>query len=156
MKQRQRFLHITQDHLSSILLARNLIGGQVANTGPRIPLPQKLEITKKMYADRLRYHFEAEELILFPAMKKSSDANRRMLDELIAEHEQIRAIASTLYTPISIHKTLHDFGYMLELHIIHEEKFFQQHIIPNLPEDVLKDLEEGIERYFSDSSTPKR
>jgi hemerythrin-like domain-containing protein len=73
------------------------------------------------FEQEIRYHFEAEERHLFPAAQQFPDL-RSLVDELLAEHAQLRdyfcrSRASTLNAP-----ELRSFAETLSLHIRKEER----------------------------------
>ncbi len=155
-KQQQRFLILAQDHFSSLLLARNLMLGNSKSNGPIISFKQKVELTKKMFDERLIIHFKAEEKIIFPIVKQYAMHLESEINEFIEDHYRIEDIIESLSSTISIRRRLHDFGQSLEAHILHEEKVINQQLLVILPPDIFDSLELELNNYYESLISPKK
>jgi len=74
------------------------------------------------YRADLIAHFRAEEEILFPLMRTIAAANAALLDELIAQHDEITQSIGPLEAGTGLSKLLFDIGDLLERHIRKEER----------------------------------
>ena len=91
----------------------------------------------------LTAHFEAEEQVLFPAMKSFTGA-KELLTELVSEHRELRRIASRLVGSkvAGLKAALGQFADLLESHIRKEER----QLFPLYEEQVSRDVDTEVER----------
>jgi hemerythrin-like domain-containing protein len=84
-------------------------------------------------------HFDIEERILFPEVRKVEEGDWSILDELISEHRRLSALVEALRsTPTR--ELLEQFTVLLRSHIRREENELFQAIQAQMPADVLQAL----------------
>ena len=76
----------------------------------------------EFYKNNLGHHFDAEEKILFPAMRTAAPASAALVDVLTQDHHRIRELLPKLELKVGLAKLLFDLGDLLERHIRKEER----------------------------------
>jgi len=76
----------------------------------------------EFYKNNLAHHFDAEEKVLFPAMRTVTPASAALIDTLMQDHQQIRQLLPKLELKVGLAKLLFDLGDLLERHIRKEER----------------------------------
>jgi hemerythrin-like domain-containing protein len=118
----------------------------------RLATPKELRAWQSEIAQHfeqeIRYHFDAEERHLFPAARQFSDLNA-LVDELFAEHAQLRnffsrALASELNAP-----ELRSFAELLSSHIRKEERQLFEGMQEKLGPEVLAQIGAKIDETLS-------
>src|SRR5215471_7746215 len=101
--------------------------------------------TLRFFEGDLTQHFEAEESVLFPAMREIPTAVS-LIDELIGEHREIEALIRRLQTEDvrGLAQLLKDFALLLEAHIRKEERLlfpiYEQEISPAVAERIEREI----------------
>jgi len=145
---------LSHDHHHGLALAlrcRKQALGQIKPMGPE-GLRERAKEIEAFFAENLARHFKAEEKVLFPFMRSSIPQSGSLIDELLREHEQIRAVAHRLEGEKGPAKILFDLGDLLERHIRREER----ELFPLFESEVTtaetEGLKERIEAILSDRS----
>ena len=123
-KRHPTLIPLCQDHYHGLALAircRKQALGQL-NPGHPQGIKERAEEVKFFFLKRLRLHFKAEEVVLFPLIGSHSSDARRISAELLHEHEQIRREITSLDKEPESPKALFDLGDLLERHIYREER----------------------------------
>ncbi|MFQ5917281.1 MAG: hemerythrin domain-containing protein [Candidatus Binatia bacterium] len=135
-KRHPTLIPLCQDHHYGLALAircRKQALGQL-NPGNTRGIKERAEEVKDFFLKKLRPHFEAEEVVLFPLIGSQSSDAKRMVTDLFHEHEQIRRETIRLRQEPESSKTLFDLGDLLERHIRREERelfpLFEQLVPP--------------------------
>ena len=126
MKRHPGLAPLSREHHDGLLLAARLQQGRNAllrlwSHDPR----WQAEFVVKFFEDHLAAHFATEEEIMFPP-GAGLPGLRPVVEELLAEHEEMRAIVSILREPDEkkLECSLARFGQVLEHHIRTEERVF--------------------------------
>ena len=115
---------LSHDHHHGLALAlrcRKQALGQLKPMGA-VGLAERAEDFLSLYKSNLARHFEAEEEVLFPAMRAAVPASAALVDALVQEHQQIRQALPQLELEKRLAKTIFDLGDLLERHIRKEER----------------------------------
>ena len=92
-------------------------------------LAEQLRRTREFFDDDLKPHFQAEEEVVFPALKAATEEANAALAQLSDEHRQLRDMAATLDASAA---PLRAFAELLERHIRFEERqlfpIYQRHV----------------------------
>lgn len=125
---------LSQDHHHGLALAlrcRKQALGQIKPMGLK-GLKERAQELRDFFADNLVVHFRAEEEVLFPQMRALVPESEAILEQLIRDHQQIRAAIPRLEGEAGLGKLVFDLGDLLERHIRKEERelfpLFEQHI----------------------------
>lgn len=126
-------IQLSHDHHHGLALAlrcRKQALGRLKPMGSQ-GLKERAEEFTAFFGKNLERHFDAEETVLFPFMRASIAEAAPLIDELLREHEQLRAFSSKLAAENGLSKTLFDAGDLLERHIRREERelfpLFEKH-----------------------------
>ncbi len=117
-------IRLSHDHHHGLALAlrcRKQSLGQLKPLGSAGLHKRAAEVIE-LYQTQLLTHFRAEEEILFPLMRESVPESAAVVDELLAQHEQLRQMLSQLEVDSGLAKTIFDLGDLLERHIRKEER----------------------------------
>jgi iron-sulfur cluster repair protein YtfE (RIC family) len=124
---------LSHDHHHALALAlrcRKQALGQLKPMGAE-GLRERAREFSDFFACNLIAHFRAEEEVLFPYLREVAPGSGPMTDELIKDHEQIRAAVPQLQTGPALAKLIFDLGDLLERHIRKEERelfpLFERH-----------------------------
>lgn len=123
------------------MLAQLIKKGAPEYTGLPTDLAGKVNHVKVSWEKELKLHFENEEKILLPLIKGKSDEMDMLIQEILADHEQIKSLVFQLDTSNEKEKVLNELGVLLELHIRKEERKLFKKIQDLLPETL--DMLEG-------------
>ena len=113
---------------------------QSAQAPSASPLPEQAALARKaadLFEIEIKNHFDVEERILFPAIRKHLGAVP-LVDELVGEHRHLEALVARLP------ETLAEFGSTLSAHIRKEERDLFEDIQKRLPAETLEQLKEKI------------
>ena len=104
----------------------------------------------------LTAHFEAEEQVLFPAMRSFTGA-KELLTELVSEHRELRRIASRLVGSkvAGLKAALGEFADLLESHIRKEERQLFPLYEKQISRDVDTKVERAIRNVIGDAMQPR-
>jgi len=137
-KRHPSLIPLSHDHHHGLVLAFRLREGLPRNRKPSDSPREQAEDTVRFFHDNLVAHFQAEEEVLFPAIRTHVPQAIVLLDTLIAEHttisssvEQLSRIASN---DLSLPAFLKSFGDVLERHIRCEERELFPLYEVNIPE----------------------
>ena len=121
MKRHQSLIPLSREHHAALVLARLLQTGAPAYKGMPSDPEGKLAYAFKFYENELTSHFAREEEIfqLVTGIDGSLDV---MLQEIIAEHQEIHDLFSLVKKNIDLVKHLDSIGKLLESHIRKEER----------------------------------
>lgn len=115
---------LSHDHHYGLALAlrcRKQALGQIKPMGPE-GLRQRAREFREFFSSKLVLHFRAEEEVLFPFLRSRAPESHAIIDELTADHEQIRRANVQLEGETDLGKVLFDLGDLLERHIRKEER----------------------------------
>lgn len=108
---------------------------------------------EQLFQNEIRYHFEAEEKVLFPAARRQGSL-RILVDELLAEHVRLRALAQRALARSLDAAGLQQFADTLAPHIRKEERQLFEQCQALLPASELERLGGALEQYFQSSGMP--
>lgn len=138
---------LSHDHHHGLALAlrcRKQALGRLKPVGLQ-GLKQCAEEFTAFFGKNLERHFNAEETVLFPFMRASIADAAPLIDELLRDHEQLRALSSKLAAEDGLAKKLFDAGDLLERHIRREERelfpLFEKEAAPSGAEAVKSRIE---------------
>ena len=121
------------------------------------PAPPQLEVwqaeIEQLFQSEIRYHFEAEEKVLFPAARRQPSL-RILVDELLAEHVRLRALAQRAAARSLDAAGLQRFADTLSAHIRKEERHLFEPCQALLPAGEMGRLGDALEAYFQGSGMP--
>jgi len=115
---------LSHDHHHGLALAlrcRKQALGRLKPTGVA-GLAERAREFLEFYNENLARHFEAEEKLLFPAMRREAPASAALVEALTQDHHQIRQLLPKLELKGGLAKALFDLGDLLERHIRKEER----------------------------------
>ncbi len=115
---------LSHDHHHGLALAlrcRKQALGQLKPMGPE-GLRARAEEFVHFFSTSLAPHFRAEEEIVFPLINAVSAEGKTLIERLVQEHGQIRAMITRLEAGHGLGKLLFDAGDLLERHIRCEER----------------------------------
>jgi iron-sulfur cluster repair protein YtfE (RIC family) len=98
---------------------------------------------KEIFANELNFHFAAEEQVLFAEMERHL-GKLHIVDELVAEHQELRKLAAQFQTSPSFYR-LSSFAELLEAHIRKEERVLFTEFESRMPEEEARRLQPLIE-----------
>ena len=108
-------------------------------------LRKRAEELHQYVTHHLLCHFQAEEEVLFPAVRKCAPQCDALVESLLQDHREIRARVTQLADEGLLDKSLFDLGDLLERHIRREERelfpVFESEVGPTEAERVGKDME---------------
>jgi len=107
---------LSREHHDGLLLAWRLRTGDLSSREPSL----KARHAAAFFESRLVAHFDAEERVLFAAVRGALGENASLLDELIAEHRTMAAQAAKLRGGAT--NEVAPFCDLLERHIRTEER----------------------------------
>lgn len=82
----------------------------------------RAEECRDFYRNNLVGHFQAEEEVLFPALREAVPHCAALIEELLSEHERLHRLVPQLEAAIGLAKAIFDLGDLLEAHIRKEER----------------------------------
>ena len=125
---------LSHDHHHGLALAlrcRKQALGQLKPMGVK-GLKERAGEFREFFANQLVPHFRAEEEVLFPQMRALVPGSEAIIEQLICDHQQIRAAIPQLERDVGLGKLVFDLGDLLERHIRKEERelfpLFEQHV----------------------------
>ena len=124
MKRHPSLVPLSHDHHHGLALAVRCRKQALGQLDPRTKgnKEQQIQEVSRFFTDNLLRHFEAEEKILFPCMLSRCPETTTLVEELRAEHEEIRSAVKLLGQGTHQSKALFDVGDLLERHIHREER----------------------------------
>jgi hemerythrin-like domain-containing protein len=142
---------LSHDHHHGLALAlrcRKQALGQIKPTGAA-GLRERAREFLSFYTDHLSAHFHAEEEVLFPLIGSAAPGSSTIINELVRDHEQIRAAVTQLENGNGLAKLIFDLGDLLERHIRKEERelfpLFDRHMKTAEAEAAGRDIKKILE-----------
>ena len=142
---------LSQDHHHGLALAlrcRKQALGQMKPMGAD-GLRERAKEFLDFYTSSLVPHFQAEEEILFPLLRRAVPGSTEMIDELVRNHTEIRQAIPRLEAGAGLAKLIFDLGDLLERHIRKEERelfpLFEQHVEGAKSVDAGKEIKKVLE-----------
>ncbi len=124
---------LSHDHHHGLALAlrcRKQALGQIKPMGAE-GLWLRAREFRDFFIKNLTNHFRAEEETLFPALQRAVPDSQPIIEQLVLEHQEIRAAMPNLKSEAGLGKVIFDLGDLLERHIRKEERelfpLFEQH-----------------------------
>jgi hemerythrin-like domain-containing protein len=125
-KRHPSLIPLSHDHHHGLVLAFRLREGLPRNHKPSDSPREQAEDAVRFFHDNLVAHFQAEEKVLFPAIRACVSQAIPLLDSLITEHATMRngveQLSQTAPDDPSLLVLLKSFGDVLERHIRCEER----------------------------------
>ena len=114
---------LSREHQYALLLCLRIHRGLIEHGADSAWLQTKANHAISFFDEELTVHFQAEEEVLFPAMRELSGAPP-IIDQLLAEHSAIRLLINELrdIDAVSIASRIKEFADSLEAHIRKEER----------------------------------
>ena len=109
---------------------------------------------EQIFRDEIRYHFEAEEKLLFPAARRQAGL-RILVDELLAEHVRLRDLAQQAAARSLGAEGLQRFAESLSAHIRKEERQLFESCQAQVPAAEMERLGAAMDDYFQSSGMPE-
>ena len=109
---------------------------------------------EQLFQSEIRYHFEAEEKLLFPVARRQAGL-RILVDELLAEHVRLRALVQQAAARSLDAAGLGRFAEILSGHIRKEERHLFEPCQTLVPADELERVGAAMEEYFQGSGMPE-
>jgi hemerythrin-like domain-containing protein len=124
MTRHPSLIPLSHDHHHGLALAlrcRKQALGQLKPLGAE-GLRERAREVREFFATKLVLHFRAEEEVLFPYLRSLAPECHAIIEQLTADHEDIRRANVELEREMSLGKVLFDLGDLLERHIRKEER----------------------------------
>jgi len=144
MKRHPALHPLSHDHHQGLILAQQLKKGAPQYKGMPSTLEDKKEYTLSFYKTELVKHFQDEENILFPAVKKKNAEVDRLIAEIISEHRKMESLVSELGKTKHLENVLDELGKLLEKHIRKEERELFVEIESVLNDKELNDISQKL------------
>lgn len=142
MKRHQSLYPFSHHHHKALLLAQVLI----KNAPPFKYLPntpdKKKEYLLKEHLELLKYHFDAEEKLLFPFVQKITSEINITIEQVLSEHKLIFDLIQRVKENVDLENTLDLLGRTLKEHIRLEERILFEKIQESLTAAELAQLKE--------------
>jgi len=108
------------------------------------------------YESDLANHFDAEEQVLFPFIDRHVPSAVPLKNELIAEHREFAQYVEGFRhpSPDTLEARLREFGEKLELHIRKEDRKLFPLFEEKAPAEIMKQVEQGIQRFYEERRPP--
>jgi len=140
MKRDANLIPLSRQHFRALVLCMRIH----RKRAPRSVLQQEM---LALYADDVRFHFQAEEKYLFPAARRLP-AVAALVRELLAEHKKLgRAFAAARRRTLK-GTELTRFADLLEAHIRKEERRLFEQCQKRMSEEELGEIGTRMEKYF--------
>ena len=108
---------------------------------------------ERLFRDEIRYHFESEEMVLFPTAERAGSLGP-LVDELRVEHGLLRKYADAAAKRALTMAELQSFVESLSAHIRKEERQLFEELQKLLSADDLVRLGSALDAYFRHSGMP--
>jgi hemerythrin-like domain-containing protein len=147
---------LSREHQYALMLCLRIHRGLIEHDTDSKWLQMKADQAVCFFEGELAAHFQAEEEVLFPAMRELSGASR-IINELLAEHGQMRWLIDQLrqIELSSLASTLKEFADFLEAHIRKEEReLFPIYEQQASPETIVR-VERAIFSLIGSASQPR-
>src|ERR1051326_8883797 len=107
----------------------------------------------QLFDSEIRYHFEAEEKVLFPFAQRAASL-RELVDELRIEHASLRKYAAQAATASLTMAELQLFAASLSAHVRKEERQLFEGMQEFFPPEELSRVGTELDAYFLNSGMP--
>ncbi len=107
----------------------------------------------RIWEGEIRFHFEAEEKVLFPAARKYASL-RPLVKQLLSEHATLRDFFARAKTQRLDATALKTFGETLSQHIRTEERQLFEECQRHMPAGEIARAGAALEEYFANSGMP--
>ncbi len=107
----------------------------------------------RLFENEIRFHFEAEEKVLFPFARKAPSV-RDLIDELLVEHASVRKYAAGAAAGKLSLADLQVFAASLSAHVRKEERQLFEDIQKLFPPEELSRVGQQLDSYFLGSGMP--
>jgi hemerythrin-like domain-containing protein len=147
---------LSREHQYALMLCLRIHRGLVEHDNDTEWLKTKAGQAVRFFEGELVTHFQAEEELLFPAMRELSGAPR-IIEELLAEHKEMERLIDQLRKVElgSLAPTLKEFADALEAHIRKEERelfpIYEQQATP----EITFRVERAILNLIGSASQPR-
>lgn len=147
---------LSRGHQYALMLCLRIHRGLIEHEADANWRQMKAGIAVRFFEGELAAHFQAEEEMLFPAMRELSGASQ-IIDDLLAEHETMRRLIDQLRQSDvdSLAATLKEFADTLETHIRKEERelfpIYEEHALP----ETIARVERAIFSLIGSASQPR-
>ena len=147
---------LSREHQYALMLCLRIHRGLIEHDADANWLQIKAGHAVRFFEGELIAHFQAEEEVLFPAMRELSGAPL-IIDEMLAEHEKLRQVIDQLRQTEhgSLASTLKEFADTLEAHIRKEERelfpIYEQQASPA----TVSRVERAIHNLIGSASQPR-
>jgi iron-sulfur cluster repair protein YtfE (RIC family) len=112
-----------------------------------------LDEVAAIFNSEIRYHFAAEEKVLFPACEKYEPL-RPLIKHLLSEHGSLRGFFAMAANKTMDTRQLTTFHQTLSQHVRTEERQLFEQIQALMPEDEMNVVGAAMQRYFETSGMP--
>ena len=106
-----------------------------------------------IWESEIRYHFEAEEKVLFPAADRYTSL-KPLVKQLLSEHDRLREFFARAQVGRLDAASLKTFGEALSQHIRTEERQLFEECQRQLPADEMARAGSAMDDYFAKSGMP--
>ena len=148
-KRHPSLVPLSRDHHDGLMLALRLRQGTKAPLQDWLHDPAwQANYIIQFYKKHLVPHFNAEELVLFPVMKKHARGILKTIERLLEQHREMRERVQKFERADEkrLPKQLKEFGELLDKHIRIEEDVLFPIFEKSVPSDVAAKVGEEIER----------
>lgn len=154
-KRHPSLVPLSRDHHDGLMLALRLRQGKKALLRDWSHDPAwQANYVVQFFRHHLVSHFEAEERVVFPTMKKYVKENVDTIETLLSQHEEIKRRVERLekLDRIDLDGELKDFGDFLERHIRIEEDDLFPAFERSVPDEIAEGVGKEIERIDKPSA----
>ena len=122
-RRHESLIPLSREHHYGLLVCLRIHRGIAKHHTDLDWLSERAERVVRFFESDLRTHFEAEEEILFPAMRKIEEAHA-VIEQLIKEHRDLTRLVDRLRRSrgLQLSPMLQEFADLLEAHIRQEER----------------------------------
>jgi len=148
-KRHPSLIPLSRDHHDGLLLALRLKQGRKALLHQWSHDPSwQANYVAEFFNDHLVPHFEAEESVLFPAMRRYVKESAKTIEKLLDQHEEIRKRVRQLQKAkkSELEPELKSIGELLDEHIRIEEHELFPMFEKSVPGELAEKLGEKIQR----------
>lgn len=148
-KRHPSLVPLSRDHHDGLMLALRLRQGKKALLRDWSHDPAwQANYVVQFFHRHLVPHFEAEEKVLFPTMKKYANESLKIIETLLNQHGEMKTRVEKLENPerTNLETELKDFGDLLERHIRIEEDSLFPMFEGSVPKDIAEDVGQEIAR----------
>ncbi|MEW6196635.1 MAG: hemerythrin domain-containing protein [Bacteroidota bacterium] len=140
MKRHQNLVKLSKDHHEGLILAQLIKKNSPPYKGLPVDVVGKREYTINFFGSELKKHFENEEKILLPVVKRIDQELDKLLKRMLDEHKQISSLIDKLKAGDDNENVLDQLGNLLEQHIRMEERELFEKIQIVCSEEILNQI----------------